>query len=106
MALLIPGAEADSHRLVLSSVKTIAELGVVLYMFVVGLELNTQKVGKQAHAAIAISHASIVLPFIFGATLALWLYPMLSSSDVPFTSFALFLGVAMSITAFPVLARI
>jgi Kef-type K+ transport system membrane component KefB len=43
---------------------------------------------------------------VLGATLALWLYPTLSTSDVPFTSFALFLGVAMSITAFPVLARI
>jgi Kef-type K+ transport system membrane component KefB len=75
-------------------------------MFVVGLELNLSKVGRQAHAAVAVSHASIVFPFLLGAGLALWLYPVLSSSEVPFTSFALFLGVAMSITAFPVLARI
>ena len=54
----------------------------------------------------ATSHASILVPFVLGALLALELYPRLSSSDVPFTSFALFLGVAMSITAFPVLARI
>ncbi len=54
----------------------------------------------------AISHASIIAPFLLGATLALALYPRLSSRDVPFTSFALFLGAAMSITAFPVLARI
>lgn len=106
MNFLIPGPETDPQRLVLSSLKTIAQLGVVLYMFIVGLELNTQKVGRQAHAAVAISHASIVFPFILGAALALWLYPLLSSSDVPFTCFALFLGVAMSITAFPVLARI
>jgi Kef-type K+ transport system membrane component KefB len=55
---------------------------------------------------VAVSHASIVLPFVLGAGLAVWLYPKLSNSNVPFTSFALFLGVALSITAFPVLARI
>ena len=106
MHCLIPDASTDPHGLVVSSLKTIAQLGVVLYMFIVGLELNLQKVGGQAKAAIAISHASIVFPFVLGALLALWLYPMLSTSEVPFTSFALFLGVAMSITAFPILARI
>jgi Kef-type K+ transport system membrane component KefB len=55
---------------------------------------------------VAISHASIVCPFLLGAILALWLYPKLAPPGVPFTSFALFMGVAMSITAFPVLARI
>ena len=84
----------------------IAQLGVVLYMFLVGLELNPRVLRERAHATVAISHASIIAPFLLGATLALVLYPRLSSGDVPFTSFALFLGVAMSITAFPVLARI
>ena len=106
MNLLIPNSVTDPNGLVVSSLKTIAQLGVVWYMFIVGLELNIHKVGRQAKAAIAISHASIVFPFVLGAGLAIWLYPMLSTSDVPFTSFALFLGVAMSITAFPVLARI
>jgi len=106
MHLLIPGPDVDPQGLVLSSLKTIAQLGVILYMFIVGLELNTHKVGRHARAAIAVSHASIVVPFVLGAVLSLWLYPMLSTSNVPFTSFALFLGVAMSITAFPVLARI
>ncbi len=106
MHCLIPDASTDPHGLVVSSLKTIAQLGVVLYMFIVGLELNLQKVGRQAKAAIAISHTSIVVPFVLGALMALWLYPILSTSDVPFTSFALFLGVAMSITAFPILARI
>ncbi len=63
-------------------------------------------VADKAHAAVAISHASIVVPFTIGTILSLWLYPTLSDRDVPFASFALFLGVAMSITAFPVLARI
>src|SRR5947209_6957807 len=84
----------------------IAQLGVILYMFLVGLELNPSVLRERAHTTVAISHASIVAPFLLGAALALVLYPRLSSSDVSFTSFALFVGVAMSITAFPVLARI
>jgi Kef-type K+ transport system membrane component KefB len=88
------------------SLGVIAQLGVILYMFLVGLELNPGVLRERAHAAAAISHAGIIAPFLLGATLSLLLYPRLSSSDVPFTSFALFVGVAMSITAFPVLARI
>lgn len=106
MHWFIPGPETDPQGLVVAALNVVAQLGIVLYMFVVGLELNLEKVGRNAHIAVAISHASIVLPFVLGGVLALWLYPVLSSSDVPFTSFALFLAVAMSITAFPVLARI
>jgi Kef-type K+ transport system membrane component KefB len=84
----------------------IAQLGVILYMFLVGLELNPGALRERAGATVAISHASMAVPFILGAALALVLYPRLSSRDVSFTSFALFLGVATSITAFPVLARI
>jgi len=84
----------------------LAQLGVILYMFTVGLELDTSALGRRGHAAVAISHASIVAPFIMGAALALALYPRFSSGVVAFTPFALFLGVAMSVTAFPVLARI
>jgi Kef-type K+ transport system membrane component KefB len=84
----------------------IAQLGVVLYMFLVGLELDLTLLHERAQATVAISHASMIAPFLCGAALALFLYPRLSNVDVPFTSFALFLGLAMSITAFPVLARI
>jgi Kef-type K+ transport system membrane component KefB len=84
----------------------ISQLGIVLYMFLVGLEMNAGHLQERAHATVATSHASIIAPFLLGAGLALGLYPRLSSSDVPFTSFALFMGIAMSITAFPVLARI
>jgi len=84
----------------------IAQLGVIFYMFLVGLELNAARLRRQAHSAVAISHASIVAPFLLGAALALLLFPDLSRPGVPFTSFALFMGVAMAITAFPVLARI
>jgi len=83
-----------------------AQLGVILYMFLVGLELDTRVIRKSGHATIAISHASIIVPFLLGSGLALVLYPLVSSSAVRFTVFALFLGVSMSITAFPVLARI
>lgn len=84
----------------------IAQLGVVLYVFLVGVELNPALLKHRAQAPVAISQVSILVPFLMGALLALPLYPMLSSTDVPFTGFALFLGVALSITAFPMLARI
>lgn len=84
----------------------IAQLGVILYMFLVGLELNPRVLRERAQATVAISHASIVAPFLLGAALALFLYPRFSNRAVPFTSFALFVGVALSVTAFPVLARI
>ena len=84
----------------------VAQLGVILYMFLVGIELDLAKVRRQARAAAAIATASTALPFVLGAALALWLYPSLSHGNVPFTSFALFVGVATAVTAFPVLARI
>jgi Kef-type K+ transport system membrane component KefB len=84
----------------------IAQLGVILYMFVVGLELNPSLLRERAQATVAISHSSIVVPLVLGSGLALILHPRLSTSEVNFTSFALFVGVALSITAFPVLARI
>jgi Kef-type K+ transport system membrane component KefB len=98
-ALVLPQSVAPSLGI-------IAQLGVVLYMFLVGLELNPSLLKQRAHATVATSHASILAPFILGALLSLLLYPRFSSGDVAFTSFALFIGVSMSITAFPVLARI
>ena len=84
----------------------LAQLGVILYMFLVGLELNSGLLRARAHATVAISHASIVTPFLLGAVLALFAYSRYAPAGVSFTSFALFLGAAMSVTAFPVLARI
>ena len=98
-ALILPGSVAPY-------LSVVAQLGVILYMFTVGLELDAGILRNRAHATVATSHASILAPFLLGALLALDLYPRLSNSSVPFTSFALFLGLAMSITAFPVLARI
>jgi Kef-type K+ transport system membrane component KefB len=84
----------------------LANVGVIVFMFLVGLELDTSILHKKTHQALAISHASIVAPFSLGALLALWIFPTLAPRGVPFDVFALFMGVAMSITAFPVLARI
>jgi Kef-type K+ transport system membrane component KefB len=84
----------------------IAQLGIILYMFIIGLELNTSLLQNRLHTTLATSHMSISVPFLLGSLLALPLYTRLSSGDVPFTSFALFMGVAVSVTAFPVLARI
>jgi Kef-type K+ transport system membrane component KefB len=106
MRWLVPGPDTDPTGQVTTALRAVAQLGIVLYMFLVGLELNGAKLKHHAHATVAISHASIVAPFVLGAVLALWLYPTLSHRGVPFTSFALFMGVAFSVTAFPVLARI
>ena len=84
----------------------IAQLGVVLYMFCVGLELDPEMLRRHGSATVAISHASIIVPFLLGALLSLWLYPRYASGEISFTVFSLFLGAAMSVTAFPVLARI
>jgi K+:H+ antiporter len=84
----------------------VAQLGVVLYMFLVGLELNPAVVRQHVRSTLTTALGSIAVPFVLGTLLALYLYPRFSTSDVPLTNFALFVGVAMSITAFPVLARI
>ena len=84
----------------------IAQIGVILFMFTIGLELDPRYLKSRTHVTVVIAHASMVLPFLLGAALALWLYPRFSSSDVPFSAFTLFLGVSLSVTAFPVLARI
>lgn len=106
MHVLIPSAANDPKRLVPAALLAVSQLGVALYMFLVGLELNAGRIAKRAHVAVAVSHASIITPFLLGAALALWLYPIYSHQGVPFTSFALFMAIAMAITAFPVLARI
>jgi len=84
----------------------ISKVGVVLFMFLVGLELDPKLLRGHTHTTVAISHASMLTPFLLGSALALWLYPRHATSDVSFTVFSLFLGIALSVTAFPVLARI
>jgi len=98
-AFLFPAASLDFLRL-------LSQIGVILFMFVVGIDLNVEHLRQKAHAAVLVSHASIIVPFFLGITLALLIYPSLAPAHISFTAFALFIGVAMSITAFPVLARI
>lgn len=84
----------------------LSQIGLIFFMFLIGLELNPKYLSGQLETAILTSHVSILVPFSLGSLLALMLYPLVSNGDVSFTAFALFLGAAMSITAFPVLARI
>ena len=84
----------------------ISQLGLIFFMFVVGMELDLEKIKRQSSASIFISHSSIVVPFFLGVALAYWLYPYYALKNITFIPFALFIGIAMSITAFPVLARI
>jgi Kef-type K+ transport system membrane component KefB/nucleotide-binding universal stress UspA family protein len=86
--------------------EVLSQVGLVFFMFLIGLELNPKYLQGQLETAILTSHVSIVVPFSLGSILALLLYPLVSDASVSFTAFALFLGAAMSITAFPVLARI
>lgn len=83
-----------------------SQVGVLLFMFVVGLEVDLKRQAAHARAAIAVSHAGLILPFLLGIGVALVGYRELSLPGVPFVAFALFLGIALSVTAFPVLARI
>jgi Kef-type K+ transport system membrane component KefB len=98
-ALLFPAGS-------LGFLNTLSQIGLLVFMFLVGLELDPKVVRERGRSALVISHASIVAPFLLGATLAILLYPALAGSRVTFTGFALFMGAAMSVTAFPVLARI
>jgi Kef-type K+ transport system membrane component KefB len=82
-----------------------SQTGLVLFMFLVGLELDPTMLRGRGKSSVMISHASIVVPFVLGVGLSLWLRPALDE-PADALSFALFMGVAMSITAFPVLARI
>ena len=86
--------------------KMLSQIGLVLYMFLVGLELDPKLLRGRTHTSILISHTSIVVPFSLGAATGLWMYDSYAAHGVGTTGFVLFLGISMSVTAFPVLARI
>lgn len=90
----------------LGFLNSVSQIGLLVFMFLVGLELDPQLLRKRGATVVVTSHMSIAVPFVLGAGLAYGLYPQLSPSGVSFMGFALFLGAAMSVTAFPVLARI
>ena len=90
----------------LGNLKFLSQIGLILFMFVIGMELDIKVLKNKASEAIVISHASIVIPFALGIGLSYFVYNQFAPAGVEFLSFSLFMGIAMSITAFPVLARI
>jgi Kef-type K+ transport system membrane component KefB len=105
--LIAPGAfqfvfPAES----LGTIQLLSQIGVCLFMFAVGMELDLSQMRNRAHTALVVSHASIIIPCVLGVALALVLYRDYAQPGASFTGFALFMGISMSITAFPVLARI
>jgi Kef-type K+ transport system membrane component KefB len=90
----------------LGTIKILSQIGLLVFMFIIGMELDVNILKKQASSAIFISHMSIIFPYALGVVLALFLFEEYAPEGVSFLSFGLFMGIAMSITAFPVLARI
>jgi Kef-type K+ transport system membrane component KefB len=90
----------------LGNLQFLSQIGLILFMYVVGMELDLNVLKNKAKDAVVISHASIIIPFALGITLAYFVYIDFAPAGVEFLSFSLFMGIAMSITAFPVLARI
>jgi len=90
----------------LGNLKFLSQIGLILFMFVIGMELDLKVLKNKANEAVVISHASIVIPFALGIGLAYYVYDQFAPAGVKFLSFSLFMGIALSITAFPVLARI
>lgn len=90
----------------LPNLQFLSQIGLILFMFIVGMELDLSVLKKTTHNAVVVSHASIIIPFAMGMGLAYYIYGTFAPDGVQFISFGLFMGIAMSITAFPVLARI
>jgi Kef-type K+ transport system membrane component KefB len=96
----------------LDFIDLVANFGLQLYIFTVGLEIDLQYMISNAHSAGVIAISSMAVPFVFGLAISLLMFESLqtsaqsSANSIEFFSFSFFIGTAMSITAFPVLARI
>jgi Kef-type K+ transport system membrane component KefB len=90
----------------LGTLRMLSQIGVCLFMFVVGMELEVNQLKHQARTAVLVSQVSILFPYLLGVVGSLFLFPTLAAPNATFLAFALFIGISMSITAFPVLARI
>jgi Kef-type K+ transport system membrane component KefB len=90
----------------LGTLRMLSQIGVCLFMFVIGMELDVTQLKHQARTAVFVSQVGILLPYLLGVLSALWLFPNLAAPGTTFLPFSLFIGISMSITAFPVLARI
>ncbi len=90
----------------LTNLGLLSQVGVILFMFVVGMELDVRLLRQKASTALLVSHTSIFLPFLLGLVSSVYLFKDYAGENAGYLSFALFMGISMSITAFPVLARI
>ncbi len=90
----------------LGTLRMLSQIGICLFMFVVGMELDLHHLKHEAHTVVLVSKVSILFPYLLGVAASLWLFPAFGVPGVKFLPFALFIGISMSITAFPVLARI
>jgi len=90
----------------LNNLQLFSQFGLVLFMFIIGMEIDTKLVRKKLNSAVIISFTGIIFPYFLGILLSYFIYASFAMPSVNFTTFALFIGIAMSITAFPVLARI
>ncbi|MDR1455323.1 MAG: cation:proton antiporter [Tannerella sp.] len=90
----------------LSNLNILSQFGLILFMYCIGMELDLGEVKKKFRTSLLISHTSMIIPFVLGVLMAYFIYDRYASAETPFLPFALFIGIAMSITAFPVLARI
>ncbi|MDD4969025.1 MAG: cation:proton antiporter [Paludibacter sp.] len=90
----------------LGNLYILSQIGLILFMFTIGMELNINTLKEKISETYVISHASILIPYFFGMLMAYYVYQEFAVTYTDFLSFALFIGISMSITAFPVLARI
>ncbi|HTJ53152.1 MAG TPA: cation:proton antiporter, partial [Cyclobacteriaceae bacterium] len=90
----------------LGNLQLLSQIGLILFMFIIGMELDLKILKNKADAAVVVSHASIIFPYFLGMGLAYILFEQFAPKGISFLGFSLFMGIAMSITAFPVLARI
>ncbi|XP_048137569.1 cation/H(+) antiporter 20-like isoform X2 [Rhodamnia argentea] len=87
--------------------ESVASIGLLFYLFLVGLELDLGSIRRSGKKAFGIAFAGICLPFLFGMGATFILRKLVHGEDkVGYSQFLMFMGVALSITAFPVLARI
>ncbi len=90
----------------INNLDVLSKIGLAFFMFIIGMELDMNELKSKAKAVLIISSSSIAIPFACGLGLAYFLFPSFSMPGISFFVFSLFIGISLSITAFPVLARI
>ncbi|HEX7306756.1 cation:proton antiporter [Lentzea sp.] len=90
---------------VIAGLNVLAQTGLVMFMFLIGLEIDLRSLRGQGHKVTVISHASLLVPIALAVPLSLWLHPRFGARTDEL-AFCLFFAAAMAITAFPVLSRL